>query len=386
MKLLFLFSYNISLKDWDNLGILSREIAIYKKIYEQGTHITFLTYGDDRDLHYKQVLNGINIFPISPHVKSKFNIGRYVKSFLLPIKLKHLFANIDLIKTNQLSGSWTAWLAKLLYRKKLIIRGGYEYLRNYIDLSKVKGNGSLSIFYLNYIYIYFLELISYKLADAIFLTSISDIDFILKKFKFKAKTKRIYLMSNYVITNLFKPTILKKKDKHVLFIGRLIPAKNLLNLILALRDLKVYTLDIIGEGPMLKELQEKARVYNVRVNFMGIYPNEKLPSIINRYNLFVIPSYYEGNPKALLEAMSCGLACIGTNVRGINNIIQNKKNGFLCETNATSIAKTIKYVDEHKDIRENVGKMARNFVIENYSLRKSVEKEIAIYKKLLRSK
>ena len=54
--------------------------------------------------------------------------------------------------------------------------------------------------------------------------------------------------------------------------------------------------------------------------------------------VFILPSYYEGHPKVLLEAMSCGLPCIGTNVRGIREDVEHMKTGYLCETDHNSIA------------------------------------------------
>src|SRR3972149_402807 len=65
------------------------------------------------------------------------------------------------------------------------------------------------------------------------------------------------------------------------------------------------------------------------VRFMGSISNEELPPVLNRYRFFALPSVREGMPKALIEAMACGLVCIGTDVEGINEIIRDGENGFL---------------------------------------------------------
>ncbi len=385
LKLLVLFSYEISLKNWYDLGILSRELAFYKQIKEKKNHVTFLTYGEKNDYQYRQNFKDLNVIPVSYLVKSKFKLVRYLKSLLLPIKLKSLFKNVDIIKSNQISGSWIAWLAKLLYRKKFIVRGGYEYLRNFIASKKLTGSASSLVYYLSYIFIYVLEFISYRLADVIFLASNSDIQFVKRSFKLKRKKKQIHLIYNFVDINLFKPKLIEKRENHLLFIGRLIPTKNLVNLLLALRKLDGYTLDIIGEGPMMETLREKAKQYKIHINFLGVIPNKQLPNIINRYSLFILPSYYEGNPKVLLEAMSCGIACIGTNVRGIKDIIHHEKNGYLCEPNPTSIAQAIITVNENKDLVRKLGNEARNFIIKQCSLNRIVDREISIYKDLMKA-
>ena len=384
MKLLVLFSFKVSLKDWHNLGILSREISLYKKINEGNNLISFLTYGNKEDLRYKELLDDIKIFPASYQIKSKNRITQLLKSFLLPIKFRNLFKNIDIIRTNQISGSWIAWLAKLFYRKKLIIRGGYEFLRNYISTKKIQGHaGSLS-YCLRYLYNYILEFVTYRLADDIILANKTDIEFIIKRFKLKYKIKRIHLVSNFIDTDAFKPISMEKKEKHVLFIGRLIQIKNLMNTFLAFRKIRDYTLDIIGDGPLIGKLRNKAKQFNIKVNFVGVISNEELPNMINQYYVFILPSFFEGNPKVLLEAMSCGLACIGTNVRGINNILQHKKNGYICETDPDSLANAIKFVYENKVLRDNLGIEARKEIIKNCSLNQIAKKEIQIYKNLLK--
>ena len=70
--------------------------------------------------------------------------------------------------------------------------------------------------------------------------------------------------------------------------------------------------------------------------------SQKLPNLMNKYEFLILFSYYEGNPKILLEAMSCGVCPIVSNVTGINNIISNKKhNGLIFELN--EIKKLKKY-------------------------------------------
>ncbi len=87
-------------------------------------------------------------------------------------------------------------------------------------------------------------------------------------------------------------------------------------------------------------------------------------------------------PKALLEAMACGLPCIGSNVEGIREIIKHKENGYLCETDAESIRQAILEVLEDGALRKNIGQNARRTIIDNFSLKKGLEKEVALYESL----
>ena len=82
--------------------------------------------------------------------------------------------------------------------------------------------------------------------------------------------------------------------------------------------------------------------------------------------------------------MSCGIACIGTNVRGINNIIKHNENGYLSEIYPSSIRNAILTLENDAVIREKLGKNARKFIINNYSLELVVNKEYLLYEQILR--
>jgi len=179
MKLLLTFTDNVSLEDWNNIGLINREISLYKKLLKKNMNICFLTYGTKEDLKFSKILEGINIIPCSDLVRSKIPGITFIKSLLLPIKLKEFFRKVDIIKTNQLNGSWVAWIGKLLFKKILIVRGGYDWLISHIILNKPKGFiGNIKYFF-SYFRIYLYELIAYKLADGIILTSELDISFII---------------------------------------------------------------------------------------------------------------------------------------------------------------------------------------------------------------
>jgi glycosyltransferase involved in cell wall biosynthesis len=117
---------------------------------------------------------------------------------------------------------------------------------------------------------------------------------------------------------------------------------------------------------------------NARVNFMGVVPNDELPSILNHYHYYILPSFYEGMPKTLLEAMACGLVCIGTNIEGTNEVIEDGVNGYLAhQTNVESLSKAIKkamQLPHHSITEEGIRKIRDNF-----SLETAVERENTLF-------
>ena len=122
------FTYKVGIRDWLESGIFKREVQLYKELVNKGYKITFVTYDKDS---YSELLgeSGIIHLPLFRNInepKSKFMY--FVKSLLVVYRSHKIFDNADIFKTNQLLGSWIPIVAKLFYRKKLIVRTGYDLL------------------------------------------------------------------------------------------------------------------------------------------------------------------------------------------------------------------------------------------------------------------
>ena len=130
MKIILFFTYGISLLDWENTGLLDRELKFYEKLYEKfGISTVLLTYGDSEDIEIIKNKNFIEIVPIYTILKyDKNKYFRIARSFILPFRLKKIIGDVQILKTNQLLGAWVAIICKLLYKKPLIVRTGYDLL------------------------------------------------------------------------------------------------------------------------------------------------------------------------------------------------------------------------------------------------------------------
>jgi predicted O-methyltransferase YrrM len=94
---------------------------------------------------------------------------------------------------------------------------------------------------------------------------------------------------------------------------------------------------MIGDGPLRDVLEAAVAERRLPVEFLGTRPHAELPALLNRSAAFVLPSLYEGNPKALVEAMACGVPAIGARVPGIQEIVRHRETGYLCGTSADEI-------------------------------------------------
>lgn len=369
LKLCVHFTFGMSLKTWDQVGMLSREILLYKELQKKGVDITFITYGDESDKDYAKDLPGVRILPLFSQQKGTPSKLRSLwHSLLFPFRNAKLLNQFDVLKTNQMLGGWMALLGAKLYGKKLCVRCGYELY----ELSVIEKQKPWKLKILHA-----LSKLTYRQADHIILTSDHIAQQVAKRFH--VDKDKITVLPNFIDTDLFKPNKVSEIPTcRVLFIGRLHFHKNLKNLIQACYEANLG-LDLVGEGEQKPELESLQKSLGADVNFLGRIPNDQLPDLINRYSIFVLPSISEGCPKSLLEAMSCGLAVIGSNVNGINNIIKHGLNGLLCELDAASIKKQLLLLKRDPQLQDRLGMEARSYISKHCSVEHTVDTELAIY-------
>ena len=376
MHIVVFLTFGASLKLWRDTGLIGRELLVYKKFLEDGHRITLLTYGGESDRECCPSTWGIRIAPVYSYLRRpNSRIVRLIQSFLIPFYFRKVFISADILKTNQMMGSWVPALCKLFFRKKLVIRCGYEAIRNLIRerISSVE-----DVF--RVMFVFLLELVVYWCADRILISSLTDRKFICRTFHIRQD--KISLLRNFIDVDLFCPPNAEKKEDALLYIGRLQKRKNVSALIRALEG-TTYRLDVIGEGEEKEDLEACALRNKVDVRFLGTFQNDDLPYLINRYPVFVLPSFYENSPKTLLEAMACGSAVIGTDVDGIREVVISGHNGMLCGTDPVSIRNAIRLLMEDKDLRIKLGENARMFIIRNCGLDLVFKKELQLYIEML---
>ena len=159
---------------------------------------------------------------------------------------------------------------------------------------------------------------------------------------------------------------------HMLFVGRLVYQKGLDILFEALANLKKkkWTLTIVGDGPRISWLEQRATDLGIidRIHFSGWQSREQLPHHYQEANLFVYPSRHEGMPNALLEAMSAGLPCVASNIAGNEELIDSGVNGFLVESeNSAELQRALEKLLQDEALRKKMGRSARKKAETEYS-------------------
>ncbi len=348
---------------------MDRELAYYHQLGQRVGGVTFVTYGgqDDAELATTleedvSVLN--NRWSYSPRWFGLFAGLHYRKEL----------RQVSIIKTNQLLGAGAAILAKALSGARLVVRCGYVHSL-VIERNRT---GTLK----HRMRVWLEEWAACRAAERVMVSNHADADFLIQKYG--CPLRKISIIPNFVQTDLFSPKPAEvKRSGLVGYVGRLEQEKNLSALIDAASKVRGITVRIIGSGTLQEELETQARDANVKVEFLGNVQNPLLPTLLRECEVFVFPSLFEGHPKALLEAMACGLPVVTTPVEGIRSVIQHGQNGYLCDnTTADAIRCGLEEVMSSAELRQKLGRGARRYVVENLSIEKVLAKELDVYQQL----
>ncbi|MFP4403813.1 MAG: glycosyltransferase family 4 protein [Candidatus Woesearchaeota archaeon] len=161
------------------------------------------------------------------------------------------------------------------------------------------------------------------------------------------------------------------KKKNIVFVGRVVEAKGVRELITALSEIDYdYHFHLIGDGNYLKECKLLAKELKIlkNITFYGSKDLTFIRNFLPLADIFVNPSYAEGLPTSVLEAGISGLNVIATDVGGTREIIINNKTGFLIRPKSKEQIRIalnkIKDKNYSTELRKHIEK---NFLWENIS-------------------
>jgi glycosyltransferase involved in cell wall biosynthesis len=361
-RLVLFFTRGMSLEVWQHEGRLERELRLYDALARRLESVSMLTYGNDDHAHLRQRLDPIAILP------NRWGMHSNWYSVLAPILHRDALRRATVLKTNQLNGAWCAAIAKRLWGTPLIVRCGFMWSDFYAreTPSAWKRRAARAV-----------ERWTLRSADRIVVATEADRQYIIAQHGLSAEAIRV--IPNYVDTEHFRPhPEVAAEPGRLCYVGKFGHNKNLSALLEAVRRLPGVRLRLIGEGPLSEALREQARRDQIAVEFAGTIPNERLPEALAGAQAFVFPSLYEGHPKALLEAMACGLPAIGTDAPGIRDIIRHRQTGYLCGTSAEALEAAIRDLLGDAPLRAELVRAARAYIQDTCSVDRIVAEELDV--------
>jgi len=198
--------------------------------------------------------------------------------------------------------------------------------------------------------------IFYRFADELIVQTESAKEILSNKYNIK----KITVIPNPIQLNTYERPILKKQ---IITVGRLSREKGhqvLLKAFAHLQD-KEWTLHLVGDGKERESLEYLSKDLQIenRVFFHG--KMQDFEHLLLGSQIFVLPSFYEGFPNSLLEAMRVGLCCVASDcIAGPSEIITNGINGLLFKPgNEVQLAELLNQLIEDKQLLNNLSKNAK---------------------------
>lgn len=204
-------------------------------------------------------------------------------------------------------------------------------------------------------------------------------------------SKVIPLNKMYVIHNYSIPHgVYASSNNVILFLGAINEMKGCYDAVEVISDIKEKIPDVrlvmAGDGDV-DRVREKAREYGLEKNilFPGWVRGDRKDRYLQKCRVFFLPSYSEGMPMSILEAMGYGKPVVSTNVGGIPKIVKNDGNGYLCnpgDIKAFSSSLSELLTDKEKSVK--MGKSSYEKIISDYSLDIHITQLETVYTKLIK--
>jgi glycosyltransferase involved in cell wall biosynthesis len=211
--------------------------------------------------------------------------------------------------------------------------------------------------------------------------------------KSRIPSNRCVYIPNGVDTELFQPVLQERKQEVrrrwnlpdgplAIFVGRLVEVKRAGNLVDAWPQVRARipkaNLLVLGEGPMRGEWERRA---GEGVRFLG--DTADVAPFLQAADLFILPSVAEGLSVAILEAMACGLPILASDIPGNRECVEHQTTGWLTPIDdKPSLTGAILHIFMDPDLSGRMGRLGRERVLRDFSLRNAVDRQLQVYQKL----
>jgi glycosyltransferase involved in cell wall biosynthesis len=159
-------------------------------------------------------------------------------------------------------------------------------------------------------------------------------------------------------------------EVRLLFVGSLIPRKGLHDLLEALGDprLRQVRLIVVGEGALAPRLTALCESLGLKeqTEWLGTVPPAEVARLMRSSDLLCLPSYMEGRPNVVNEAMASALPVIATRIGGIPDMVEEGKTAFLHDPgNVEELRGHIRKLVEDAELRNKMGQAGHDFLIKS---------------------
>jgi glycosyltransferase involved in cell wall biosynthesis len=177
-----------------------------------------------------------------------------------------------------------------------------------------------------------------------------------------------------------------REPVRLVMIARFEPQKDHATLFRALAGLKEkpWTLDLVGNGPLMGDMQALASELEIGSHIRFLGQRMDVDQLLGEAQVSLLVTNWEGFPLSVLESMRAGLPVIASDVGGINEAIQEGTTGYLVPRgDVIHLRERISQLLADAELRQCLGSNGRNRFLENFTLSEAVSKTVAVYRSIL---
>ncbi len=320
--------------------------------------------------------NGIVHFPISFSKKFKWRIIREISSILLNNRF-------DILHTHGgIAGFYGRWAAKKC-RTRVVVHTlhGIHYLHYRNLLLK-----QITIF---------LERIFSRFTDALVFVCDSDREKG-KKLKLAPQTKMHLIRNGIDLPPVREEDVLARRKELGLnlsqpvlgTVARLHRQKGIIYLLQAAakiqRSFPEAKIFVVGGGPLRQRLQRERQRLGVDKFLFFLGERKDAAEILSLFDIFILPSLWEGLPYVLIEAASAGKPIVATDVDGVKEVITNGETGVLVAArNSEKLAEAVISLLRNRDHAAKLGEKAKKTIPSHFSLSRMIEETQELYLEMM---
>lgn len=338
----------------------------YARAFEEVRYFSYLPESLDDYTANPEVLARVRLFPGS-------RLHPWLYTSVMPLRYRRQFRDCAVLRVFQVTGVVPALIAQRLFGVPFVTTYGFWY-------------GSLARSRPTALLRRAVERAGLTAAAAVIVTT----EELRVHVAARVGAAKVHVIPNGVETDLFRPAPRAPAGpRRVLYVGRFSAEKNLQALVEAVAKLARgldLELVLVGDGPERARLAAAAQRLGVRLGLPGTVDHRRLPALLAGADAFVLPSWTEGHPKALLEAMSAGVPCVASDVPGNRAVLENDRTGLLFDpADPVALARALERVLGEPALARSLGERARALVIDRYDLATLVAEEIGLLERVARA-
>jgi glycosyltransferase involved in cell wall biosynthesis len=311
----------------------------------------------------------------SKNSDGKFRIENFMQAFSLFSRLKKRMEHEDYKIIHYNSSRGSALLKDLVIASILRLRTSKPIL------FQIHFCGIKETFLFQHLFLKFYFYLLSKFSNILLLSDSFKKELIASGFPEK-KIKVIYNFHLYDNVNIDKNTI-PGRAFSLIFVGSIDKRKGIFDLLEALKVSSfAYQLNIAGSfssDKIEKKCREIIRDNNLNVNLLGYLNNIEKEKFLTEADILILPSYAEGFPMVIPEAMAFGCAIISTDIAGIPEIVKHNENGFLIKPGQVNMLEYyLEYLYRNRELLQNF-KICSLILSKKFNLPTYIEKLTTIY-------